>query len=141
MGAQFGSYSPVVQLGVTWTETITLTDEAGDAIDLTGKSVRAQLRPVYPLRDGDTAEPEPVLEVTTAGYYDTAPAWPVVEGFAISDPTDGTIAMTVDVDDVWRLSPDNAKRAYRWSLVLEDAGGTVVPVVAGKVSVLPAVTL
>jgi hypothetical protein len=141
MAKQFGTYNPVVQLGVTWDEALTLTDPDGTAVDLTGLKVRAQLRAEYPARDGASSTPAPVLEVTTAGYYGTAPSWTVLEGFTVATPANGTITLKVNVDDLWVLSPTNAKTKYRWSVVLDGGVGNTVPVVSGIVSVLPAVTL
>ena len=145
MAREFGGYSPAVPLGVTWEESILLEDESGAAVDLTGYDVRAQLRAIVPGRAEGVATSNPILELTTVGFYDSAPAWPVVEGLAIPTPANGTITLKVDVDDLWTLSPSNAKAKLIWSIVLIDEDvdepDYVLPVVQGKVIVLPAKTL
>jgi hypothetical protein len=144
MARQFGSYSPAVPLGLTWEETLVLTDDAGTAIDLTGYAVRAQLRDEVPVVDDVSGEPltDPVMELTSAGYYATAPAWPVVEGFSIPTPADGTMLLAVPADDTWTLSPDNAKRKLVWDVRLVNPDtGYAIPVVQGKVTLLPARTV
>lgn len=144
MARQFGDYSPVVPLGVTWEESITFQDEAGTAIDLTGYAVRAQLREDIPDVDPDTGDAieDPVLEITTASYYGTAPAWPVLEAFSVPDPTTGTIELSVAAADTWTASPDNAKRKLYWDVRLVNPNtGYAVPVVQGKVAFLPARTV
>lgn len=140
MARQFGSYSPTVPLGLTWDESIALDDENGDAIDLTGYDVVAELYAEAPVRDPDTglATVEPVLQITTAGYHTVAPAWEVSEGATIPAPTNGTIVLSVSVDDVWLLSPTNVRVTLYWAVVLVDQLTDYrIPVVTGRVIVLP----
>jgi len=142
MARSFGEYSPAVPLGVTWEESILLEDENGSPVDLTGYDVRAQLRAVVPVVAAGVPLTYPVMEITTAGYYGTAPAWPVVEAFTIADPTDGTITLRVDVDDLDAISPSNAKAKLLWSIVLVNKNtGYAIPLVTGKPVFLPATTL
>lgn len=144
MARQFGSYSPIVPLGVTWEESIELADENGDAIDITGYAVRAQLREAIPEVDPDTgaALAVPVLELTTASYYATAPTWPVFEAFTVPTPTNGTILLTVEAGDTWTGSPDNAKRKLVWDIrLVNPSTGYAIPVVLGKVTFTPARTV
>lgn len=141
MARTFGEYSPAVQLGVTWEESIVIEDETFAAVDLTGYSAYAQLRAVVPATDPVTgdATTDPVLELTTPGYYGTPPAWPTFEALSIPAPTDGTILLRLDVDDLWTASPANAKRKLVWSIVLVNTiTGYAIPVVQGKVIVLQA---
>lgn len=141
MARQFGSYSPAVPLGVTWEEKFTYQDGTGTAIDITGYAVRAQLFAEVPGRAADDPDPDPVCEITTAGFYGaTPPAWPVFEGFTVPAGTDGVINMRIDVDDLWRLSPDNTKRKLRWSVVLVGVADYTLPVVQGVVVLLQART-
>lgn len=143
MARQFGSYSPAVPLGLTWEETIVLEDAGGTPIDLTGYAVRAQLREAVPVID-ETGQPldVPVIELTTAGYYATMPAWPVVEGFSVPTPTNGTLLLAVPAPDTWVASADNAKRKLVWDVRLVNPDtGYAIPVVQGKVTLLPAVTV
>lgn len=144
MARQFGSYSPAVPLGITWEESLVLEDESGAAIDLTGYAVRAQLRDAVPVVDDLSGEAvtDPVIEVTTPGYYTDPPAWPLVEGFSVPTPADGTILLTVAPDDTWKCSPDNAKRKLVWDIRLVNTiTAYAIPVVSGKVSMLPGVTI
>ena len=144
MARQFGSYSPAVPLGLTWEETLVLEDEAGTPIDLTGYAVRAQLREAVPVVDPLTGLPldVPVLEVTTAGYYAVMPAWAVVEGFSVPTPADGTILLAVPAPETWTASADNTKRKLVWDVrLVNPATDYAVPVVNGKVTLLPGVTI
>lgn len=139
MARQFGDYSPEVPLGVTWEEPLWMSDERGQPVDLTGLHVRAQLRAELPI---GASPADPILEITTAGYYDTAPAWPVFEAFTVPEPEAGQILLSFDPADFAALvSPTNAKVKLRWEIVLVNKDtGVIVPVVAGKVVFLPAVT-
>jgi hypothetical protein len=144
MARQFGSYSPAVPLGITWEESLVLEDENGTAIDLTGYAVRAQLRDAVPVVDAVTgaAVTVPVIEVTTQAYYTVVPAWPVVEGFSVPTPANGTILLAVAPADTWKCSPNNAKRKLVWDIRLVNTStGYAIPVVNGKVSMLPGVTI
>lgn len=142
MARQFGIYSPAVPLGVTWEEELILTDEADTPIDLTGFSVRAQLRELVPDVDPETGEATtaPVLELTTSGYYATAPDWPVFDVMTVT-ALEGKIVWKLPVDDLWTASPDNAKRVLVWSLILEHTDETVIPAVQGKCIFLRATTV
>ncbi len=76
------------------------------------------------------------MEITTAGYYVTPPAY-AVAGFSVPTPTNGTILLSIGPGAFWRASPLNAKRSLVWSIVLVNASGYVIPVVSGKVAFLP----
>jgi hypothetical protein len=141
MARTFGSYNPVVPLGVTWEETLQLTDADGDPIDLTGYGAQAQLRErTAVLVEGEDPE-APVLELVTAGLHDTPPAWPVVEAITIASPATGTLTIRVEVDELTPASPTNTKRKLLWELRLINEAGYAIPVVNGKVVFLPACTL
>lgn len=144
MARQFGSYSPVVPLGLTWEESLSLEDETGVPVDLTGYSVRAQLRADVPAVDPVTgvAGTEPLMEITTAGYYSATPAWPVVEGFSIPSPTSGTILLAVPAASTLICSPNNTKQKLVWDVRLVNKSTSyAIPVVTGKVLLLPRVTV
>lgn len=144
MARQFGSYSPAVPLGLTWEESILLEDEDHTPVDLTGYAVRAQLRDAVPVVDDVSGEPidEPVIELTTAGYYAVMPEWPVVEGFTVPTPANGTLLLAVPAPETWLASADNAKRKLVWDVRLVNPDtGYAIPVVSGKVTFLPAVTV
>jgi hypothetical protein len=137
MARQFGAYSPKVPLGTTWEESLVLEDADGNVIDLTGYDVVAQLHTSPPSRNEETgAGSEPVLEITTAGFYDTPEDY-VVEGFSVPDPDDGTILLLVAPEDFWRVSPANRRAKLVWSIMLVNDVGYTIPVVAGKVAFLP----
>lgn len=143
MAREFGEYSPAVPLGTTWEESVTLEDENGAAIDISDYDVRAQLRVVPVRRDADTglAAANPQLELTTAGYYPTPPAWPVFEALSVPSPANGTILLKLDVADLWTASPTNEKRRLFWSILLVNKmTDYTIPVVQGNVVFLPAVT-
>jgi len=142
MARQFGSYSPCVPLGITWEESLVLEDEAGTPIDLTGYTVRAQLRDAVPVVAAGVAATDPVLELTTAGYYATLPAWPVVEAFSVPTPANGTILLAVPATDTWTASPTNARRKLVWDVrLVNGTTGYSIPVVAGSVLLLQARTI
>jgi hypothetical protein len=140
MARTFGSYSPSVPLGLTWEESIELADENGASIDLSGYDVVAEIYAAAPVRDPGTglATAAPVLQITTAGYHGSDPAWDVSEGATIPVPADGTIVLSVSVDDVWLLSPTNVTAKLRWAIILVNPDtGYRLPVVTGRVSVTP----
>jgi hypothetical protein len=136
MARTFGSYSPVVPLGVTWEEDIILEDEDGNPLDLTGYDARWQFYAAMPVRDVDTgiATVAPIAEITTAGHYVTPPTWPVFEGAVIVDPpTLGEYTHRVDVADLWTFSPTNLKAKCFGALVLVNPDtGYAIPVVEGR---------
>lgn len=141
MARTFGQYSPAVPLGVTWEESILIEDEDCTPVDLTGYSVYAQLRDTAPVTNPQTgaATTAPVIELTSAGYYATPPAWPIFTALSIPTPANGTVMVKLDVDDLWMASPSNAKRKLAWSIVLVNVDtGYAIPVVQGKVTLLPA---
>ena len=141
MARTFGEYSPAVPLGVTWEESILIEDEDCNPVDLTGYSIYAQLRETVPVTDPQTGEAttDPVIELTSAEYYATPPDWPAFEALSTPSPTNGTVLVKLDVDDLWQASPDNAKRKLAWSIVLVNVDtGYAIPVVQGKVTLLPA---
>jgi hypothetical protein len=142
MARQFGSYSPLAPLGVTWEEELILTDENDAPIDLTGYSVRAQFREEVPELDPETGEPatDPVFELTTADWYDSAPSWDVFDVVTVT-PAEGKIEWALPVDDLWTASPDNFKRKLVWSMILVRDDGYAIPVVQGKATFRPATTV
>lgn len=141
MATQFGSYSPVVPSNTSWQETITLQDEDNQPVDLTGLAVHAQLRIAVPVSAAGVPTTDPVLELTTADFYGSAPAWPVYEGWSIPTPTDGTLVLNVPRDTFLPLvNPTNTKVKLVWDVVLVGTDGTIQPVITGKCVFLPGVT-
>lgn len=143
MARQFGDYSPSVPLGVTWEESFTLEDADGNAVDITGYDIVAFLMAAKPGRTAGTGAitPEPVAALTTAGYYNVAPAWDVIEAFTVTSAAGGAFTLRVEADDLWTLSPTNAKTKLFWSIVLVNGSGYMIPVIAGRVALLPATTV
>jgi hypothetical protein len=144
MARTFGNYNPVVPLLTTWEESLVLEDETGTAINLTGYDVRAQLRSTVPATDPAThaATTDPLLELTTSGYYSVAPAWPVYAGFTIPTPANGTILLSVPYANFRIVSPTNTKTKLFWDLRLVNKSTSyTIPVVSGKVAFTPATTV
>ena len=144
MAQQFGEYSPAVPLGLTWEDPMVLTDENDEPVDLTGYAVHAQLHAQLPVRDPATGLPRvaPLLEITTPGAYAVAPSWPVVEAFSVAAPLTGAISLTLPRADTWTLSPKNLRAKLLWDIrLVRTADGYAIPVVQGKVTVLPARTV
>ncbi len=143
MARAFEVYGPVVPLGATWEEEIQLTDANEDPIDLTGYDVRSQLRVAVPVVAEGAATTAPILELTTADFYDTDPDWPVVAGWSIPSPTNGTMLLAVapgDFTDV--VSPVNAKVKLFWDVrLVNKVTGYTIPVVTGKAVFLPRTTV
>lgn len=128
------NYSMTVVRGGTWEDEFTYTDPDGNAIDLTGYSARMQVRALAGQYGTSTADTL-VLELTTANgllYWDTA--------------EEGKLRIRVPADDTLALNADNARKvklAYSIELFQPADGDTpeyVIPLVAGKVSVLGEVT-
>lgn len=145
MAREFGRYSPAVPLGVTWEEEIELENEDGSPIDLTGYDIRAQFYTDVPVRVASGGAPmvNPIAEITSAAYYDVAPAWTVLPVALIQTPaSDGVIQFKVSVADLWKFAPTNAKARYYWSIILVNKQTEyAIPIVQGRVTFLPARTL
>lgn len=144
MARQFGQYSPVVPLGVTWEEQLQLLQDDGSPVSLIGYDVIWQFCAAKPDRDADTGLPttDPEFELTTAGWYSVAPAWPVFEAISIPTPTNGTIQSLLDFGDLWTASPDNSKRKLYMSIVLVNPDTLyAIPVVQGVAVFLQATTV
>lgn len=144
MARQFGNYSPSWPLGTTIEEVLLFQDEDGTPVDLTGFDLRMQVREAIPVRDPDTGqgEDDPVLELVSEAYS-TPPAWPVLVAITTGnpDPDDGVIAIKIDPDDTWTLSPDNGKRKLVYDIEIVTDDGDVLPLVQGKITTLPRRTL
>jgi hypothetical protein len=143
MASEFAEYSPEVPMGVTWEEQMLFLDEDGNPVDLTGYTkAHEQLRTEkFPVLDADgNATTAPVLEITTVDAYSPAPSWPVAEGFTLGGAA-GTITKKVNVADLRRASPTNAKLKTYAELVLIGADDYRIPIVKGCPILLPAVTL
>lgn len=145
MSQTFGApYNPQVSLALTWTEQFQLFEDEDETIpvDLTGLDVQAQLRASEPV----SAVPTPIIEFTTADFYVTPPAWPVVECFSIPDQSvdanKGKIEMSINRENYASVvSSTNEKVKLFWEIVLVNKGTLErAPVIKGKVSFRPAVT-
>lgn len=115
MARTFGSYSPTVPTSVTWEETLVFEDENGDAVDLTGYVVEAQLRA--------TLDDAAVLNLTTQ--------------WSIPTPTNGTILLAIEPEDFADCFPaaGEAKSKYLWSIVLRrESDDYRIPLAKGKVT-------
>lgn len=148
MARRFGSYSPVVPLGLTWEEFLTLYEDDGvTPVNLTGYDVRAQFWPASvknPVLAAGVPTSNPVFELTTADSYGTPPAWPVLEAYTFheDDPLTGGIDQLVDKDDLWLASPTNVKVKLFFSMVLWNPDTNyAIPVVEGYGTFLAARTI
>jgi hypothetical protein len=137
MGAQFETYSPTVQLGVSWDEQLELVDSDGVAVDISDYDVVAQFHADTPARDSGAAVPDPVFELTTASYHAEAPDYPSFTGFVVDAPETGVIELFMTPTDLWTASPTNVKNKLRWSVVLVNDAGYTIPVASGRVTFLP----
>ena len=106
----------VVEQGSTFSRTITLRDGSNNPINLTGATVRGQLRPEY---TSDIVVPF-VLSIT-------APA------------TSGTIAWSLSAADSARLS-SSPDVSWVYDIEVEYAGGVVERVLQGQATISPEVT-
>lgn len=145
MARQFGNYSPAWPLGTTIEETFVFEDEDGEPVDLTDCAVRMQIRADETLRDPVTGQgAAPVLELTSdAELYPVGfSAWPVIECLTVgeSDPTDGTIVLSLPADDTWTLSPTNEKVKLVFDIEII-SGNDVIPLLRGKITASPRRTL
>lgn len=122
------SYSMTAVRGSTWEEEFTYTDDDGVAIDLTGYSARMQVRDLSG-QFGTTTTTTLRLELDTDG-----------NGLTFDTAAEGRLRLKVAPDVHADLNPSNAKKAkYAYSIELfktEGAGEYVIPLVAGKVTVL-----
>lgn len=145
MAREFGKYSPCVSLAINWEETFQLFEDEAETtpLDITGFAVRAQIRPTKdPIIVGGVV-PDPLLEITTAGYYSPAPDWPVIEAFTVTDAPNGIINLAAAKGDVrTNLSPTNIKQVLFWQVLLVNKDtGEDAPVVIGRPKFNPAITV
>lgn len=144
MASEFAEYSPEVPLGVTWEEQMLFLDEDGNPVDLSNYTrAHAQLRlEKNVVTDASTGVPttQPILEITTVDAYSPLPDWPVAEGFVLGGIA-GTITEKVNVADLRRASPTNAKVKPYWELVLIGADDYRIPILRGVVVLTPANTI
>jgi hypothetical protein len=152
MARQFGDYSTAWPLGTTIEEQFLFEDEDGNPVDLTDCEVRMQIRAAEPVRNPATgqASTAPIIELTSdLGLYPPGfDDWTLHECIRIGadpddpDPTDGTIVLTLPVDDTWPLSPRNEKAKLVFDIeIINTDTDTVIPLLRGKITVLPRRTL
>ena len=101
-----------IDQGATYTNTINVTDSNGSGIDLTGYSVRSEMR---------------------KSYYSTT-AYPFTLSFI--NAAIGAISMAMPAANTASLSPGR----YVYDVELEDASGNISRIFEGIVTVLPNVT-
>lgn len=145
MAREFGRYSPNVSMAINWEETFQLFEDEAETtpLNITGFDVRAQIRTTKnPVLVSDVA-PNPLLELTTAGYYASPPGWPVVEAFDVVDEANGIITLNALKASIRQyVSPTNAKKVLFWQVLLVNKDtGEDAPVVAGRPKFNPAITV
>lgn len=147
MARTFGEYENLeVPLGVTWPESLLLTDEAGAAIDITNFHIRSQFHAERPVRDADTGEATvpPVFELTTPGFYPdpSVKDWPVFEAWATPTTPVNRMLLELAAEDTWTASPTNERaRLYFDIRLVEKTTGEVIPIVQDVATFTPADTL
>lgn len=143
MARTYGSYSVAVPLNDTWEESFIIEDRDGNPVDISDLHVRCQLRAVHPVLLAGVPLTDPVLELTTEGFYTTPPAWPIAEAFSIPTGTDGMIKLlALPADFSPYVSPFNEQVTYLWQIKLTDKPVTdTQPVVQGKVKFRRALTV
>jgi hypothetical protein len=92
--------------GATLSLSFTCKDEAGDPVDLTGYTARAEVRPTI---SSDTLT------------LDLAPTIPT--------PANGVISVSIADEVTATIEPG----AYVWGLVLETPAGGVIPIESGPI--------
>ena len=132
-------------MAINWEETFQLFEDEAETtpLDITGFAVRAQIRPTRdPILISGVAPP-PLLEITTAGFYSPAPAWPVIEAFTVTDAANGIINLNASKADILtNVSPTNAKKILFWQVLLVNKDtGADAPVVVGRPKFNPATTV
>jgi len=144
MAREFAEYSPEVPLNTTWEEQMLFLQENGEPVDLSGYTIaHAQLRlEKLVVTDATNGVPttQPILELTTEDAYPSPPAWPVAEAITLGG-TAGTIDTKVNVADLRLASPTNAKVKPYWQLVLVGEDDYRIPIVEGRPTLLPGVTI
>lgn len=101
--------------GSTYTDTVTLTQDDGSPMDLSGYTVRSQLK---------TKLGEPAASFVCS----------------IPDPLTGVIVRVMSEDDTRLLTPSD-KPSYVWGVELTDFYGNVSPEIQGGATVKPEVVL
>lgn len=104
-----------------FTESVTYRDSAGDPIDLTGATGRAQVR-------RDITDPDPMLDLSTT------------DGTIVFGGVNGTIAFAVDNSDTGALDVDYDGETWVYDMLITFSGGTVERTLQGAISVVPGVT-
>jgi hypothetical protein len=103
----------IVDQGTTFNITLYLTNNAGQPLDLTGNSVKAQIRKWY-------------TSTTSIDFTSTI----------LSPSTNGVIELSLNANTTAGMSFGR----YVYDVITTDSGGTVTRVVEGQLTVTPEVT-
>lgn len=125
MALTFGKTSFPVVRGLTWAETLTIRDSAGNPQDLTGASFAMRVR-------DEIANDAFILELNDTNGRLTSPT-----------PAAGLITLLVSADDTLNFPENDHELAvYVYDMVIIRTGPPEVrePVVGGRVVVSPQVT-
>jgi hypothetical protein len=112
-----GTLDLFVEQGSTFSYTLTLNDDQGNPIDLTGYTARMQLRRTI-------NAPDVLITLTTSN------------GRIAITPLTGVIVLTIEAAATASLSFQSAV----YDLEIESSGGIVTRIIQGKVSLSPEVT-
>jgi hypothetical protein len=110
-----------------WVVVMTVTDDAGDAIDLTGYTAAMQVRQYE-------GAPDPAL-------IDLADVETEIEGIQFSDPINGELTVRIDLDTLEGL-PNITQRAtvLRYDLLVYDTDDVPILCLFGNFKVSTGVT-
>lgn len=119
------AYTPImnlrVQQGEPFRVTLTLSDDSGALLDLTGYTARMQIRTKV---DSDAAIAE----------------WSTTSSDLVLGGVAGTLAFSVATEHVNALSTTNTKEDFVYDLFLTSPDGTPSMALAGTITVFPRVT-
>lgn len=112
-----GIYNATIDQGATWSVTVTYEDPSGTPVNLTGYTAAMQVRQQY---SSETAD----LTLTTSNG-----------GIAITGAT-GVVVVTMTDEQTGALD----EGYYVYDLELTSAGGQVIRLIQGQLTVAPEVT-
>lgn len=109
-------WNPTIFQGATWTWQVEMTNPDDTKMNLTGYSVRGQLRRTF---DSSTVD----LDLTTGSMI------------SISDAANGVISLNVPA-----ATTANLTGTYKWDVELVSGGGLVYRIIQGEITVSREVT-
>ena len=117
--ATAATYDVIIDQGATWNLAVQWLDSTGNAVDLTGFDVRAQLRTAYADQGGV------ILADLTIG-----------DGVTVTDPAEGKFLLTIDAATTESIRSGT----WRWDCEAQSGPGEVTRLLMGKALVRGEVT-